>query len=107
MPETPSPSPLPQLIDVEDALRTLARFRRRRDDATVIVGQMADTIAANLARHFGPEALETAGIALVLGAASVGNVATQCTDHVAQAVANMIGLAGQRLVLDARAADDG
>jgi hypothetical protein len=34
-PEIP-PSPLPKLVDVEDALRTLARFRRRRDDATVM-----------------------------------------------------------------------
>lgn len=95
---------LPPLYDVEDALRVLAVARRRRDDITWQTLQVADQMAAHLARHFGPEAQETAGLAMVLAAASLGGLAAG--DNAVAATNNVLAFAGQRLVADARAADD-
>lgn len=102
---TNEPSGLPELYDVENALRELARFRRRRDEATIVTAGMADDLAANITRHFGPEALETVGLGLVIAGASAGAVARMGSDSIAAVVVNLITMAGQRIVLDARAAD--
>lgn len=91
---------VPDLYDVENGMREAARYRQRRDQLAVSTGQVADGLAANIARHFGPEAAETAGLALVLAGASIGAL-----DGVpVPVVANVLALAGQRLAADARAA---
>lgn len=91
-----------ELYDVENGLREIARRRRRRDDLTVATAGIAGTLASHMARHFGPEATETAGLALVIAAASVGGL----TDLTVPVVANILALTGQRLVADSRAADE-
>lgn len=89
------------LYDIEDALREVARARRRRDPLTAETARLADQLASRLAQHFGPEATETAGLALVLAAASLGVLAEVPT----VVAANLVAFAGQRLVADSRAAD--
>lgn len=92
----------PALYDVERGLREVARYRRRRDELSRATADLGDRLAANIARHFGPEATETAGLALVLAGASVGAL-----DGVpVRVVAGVLALAGQRLVGDARAAEE-
>ena len=54
-----------------------------------------------MARQFGPEGAEVAGLALVVCAASLGAL----RDLPIEVVMNVIGFAGQRMVLDARAAE--
>jgi len=88
--------------DVEEALRTLARQRRRVDELTITQTDIADRLAGHLRAHFGPDEVETAGLALVLGAASVTAVATDVSPAIAM---NVLAFAGQRLVADSRAAD--
>jgi hypothetical protein len=90
------------LYDIENGLREAARYRQRRDELALGSMDIADKLAINIARHFGPEATETAGLALVLAGASIGAL-----DGVPVAVvANILALAGQRLTADARAADN-
>lgn len=91
------------LYDIEQGLTEAAKFRRRRDEASRAQITIADRLADHLLRHFGPEAEETAGLALVVGAASIGALAVQ--DIPSSAVVNVLALAGQRLVADARACD--
>lgn len=94
---------LPPLYDVENALTELARARRRRDELTTETTRIADRLAASISRHFGPEALETAGLAMVIAAASA--CALALGDDQAIVTCNVMMFAGQRLVLDARAAE--
>jgi hypothetical protein len=94
---------LAPLYDVEQALREAARSRRKRDALTEATTQIADDLASHLARHFGPEGLETAGLALVIAAASAGALATK--DIPPAVLCNVLAYAGQRMVGDARAAD--
>lgn len=90
------------LYDVEEALRQMARQRRKRDPLSVAQAQLGDKLAANMVRHFGPEAVETAGLSLVIGGASV--VALKDLDPAI--LCNVLAYAGQRLVVDARAGDE-
>lgn len=90
------------LYDVENALREVARARQRQDVLTTATTAIADDLAVSLARHFGSEGVEIAGLALVLCGASVGAL----KELPIEVVANVIAFAGQRLVLDARAADE-
>lgn len=90
------------LYDVENALRELARARRRRDELTALQIGYGDLLASHMARHFGPEATETAGLALVIAGASVAALPAELPPVL---LANIVAFAGQRLVLDARAAD--
>jgi hypothetical protein len=89
------------LYDVEDALRILAQQRHKRDEVTMAQCDIADRLAHHLKNHFGPEAIETAGLALVLGAASAGAL----KDVHPAILINVLAFTGQRLVVDARAAD--
>lgn len=87
--------------DVENALRELAKARRRQDQLTTASAQIADDLAIHMARQFGPEGAEVVGLALVTCAASLGAL----RDLPIEVVMNVIGFAGQRMVLDARAAE--
>lgn len=91
------------VYDVEDALRKLARARRRQDQLTTASAQIADDLAIHMARQFGPEGAEVAGLALVTCAASLGPL---CELPV-EVVMNVLAFAGQRMVLDARTAEQG
>jgi hypothetical protein len=91
------------LYDVESALREVARYRRRRDQLTTATTEVADRLASHMARHFGPEAAETAGLALVIAAASLGGLAREVSQP--EVLVNVLAFAGQRLATDARAAD--
>lgn len=91
------------LYDIENGLTEAAKFRRRRDAASRAQVTLADRLANHLLDHFGPEAEETAGLALVVGAASIGALAVE--DIPSAAIVNVLALAGQRLVADARACD--
>jgi len=95
----------PELYDVEAALLEVARARRRRDEPTIAVAQLAERLSSNLVRHFGPEATETAGLALVIAAASIGVLVREGIP--AEAITNLLAFAGQRIVVDARTADGG
>lgn len=91
------------LYDVEDALRVLAQNRRRNDKATSAQVDIADRLAINLTKHF-PEGLEDAGRALVIAGASVAALALAAEGIDSMIICNVIAFAGQRMVLDARAA---
>jgi hypothetical protein len=93
----------PELYDVEVGLTEAVKFRRRRDAASRAQVTLADRLAGHLLDHFGPEAEETAGIALVVGAASLGALAVE--DVQPSVIVNILALAGQRMVSDARAGD--
>jgi hypothetical protein len=89
------------VYDVENALRELARARRRQDQLTTSSAQIADDLAIHMARQFGPEGAEVAGLALVTCAASLGAL----RGLPVEVVMNVVAFAGQRMVLDARAAE--
>ena len=87
--------------DLEAALAAMRKARQRRDPLTVTTGGFADRFANNMLRHFGPEQIETVGLALLIVGASL-----PALDELPHAVlANLVAFAGQRLVDDARAAD--
>lgn len=94
-----------EMYDVEQGLREVARLRRKTDQFTRAQLDLGDRLASFIAAHFGPEATETAGLAMVIAAASVGVLAAEPELSPVIAV-NVIGIAGQRLVADARAADE-
>ncbi len=94
-------APTDDLYDVENALRELAGNRRRNNKAIVATVDLADRLAINLTKHF-PDGLEHAGVGLVVAAASVAALAREGVD--AAVICNVIAFAGQRMVLDARAA---
>lgn len=89
------------LYDVEAALRAAAHYRRRNDKATRAQVELADRLATNMTKHY-PEGLEQAGTALVLAAASLGVLAAEKVTP--EVIINILAFAGQRMVLDARAA---
>lgn len=91
------------LYDVEAALQQMARQRRKRDPMSIAQAELGDKLASHLVAHFGPEAIETAGLALVIGAASVAAL----KDMEMAIGCNVLAYAGQRMVLDARAAEAG
>lgn len=104
MPDTTTEPPL---YDVDNAMRILARGRRRKDPLTVQTVLIADKLATHMARHFTPDQADTAGRALIIAAASVGAITHLSVDPLADTSANVIAHAGHRLVLDAEAARRG
>lgn len=90
----------PKLYDVENALRELAKNRQRRDELTRQQVAIADRLAIHLDRHFAAEELETAGRALLIGAASVIALATE--DIPSAVMCNVLAFAGDRLIRDGR-----
>jgi hypothetical protein len=91
---------LPPLYDEERGLRELARHRLKRDGLTRSQVAIADTLALNIQRHFSAEETETAGRALLLGAASG---ATLASDGIPAAVIlNILGFAAARMITDGR-----
>jgi hypothetical protein len=93
---------MPPLYDVDQALKTLAGYRRNNNPVTAAQVAIADLLATNMTRHFPDAGLADAGTALVIAAGSTGALAREGMS--AQIVINVIGFAGQRMVLDARAA---
>lgn len=89
-----------KLYDVDEALREIARHRKRRDELTRQQVAIADRLAIHLDRHFAAEEIETAGRALVIGAASVIALATE--DIPPAVMCNVLAFAGARLILDGR-----
>lgn len=92
-------------FDFDEALRTVIRHRARRDHASQVQAQFADQFAPRIAAEFGPEALETVGLALLLGASFVGEMVREGLNNPV-VLANVLGLIGQRIVSDARIIDE-
>lgn len=92
-----------ELYDIEIAITEAVKFRRRRDEASRAQVTLAGRLADHMLKHFGPEAEETAGIALLVGAASIAALAVE--DIPPAALCNVLALAGQRIITDARACD--
>lgn len=91
---------IPPLYDEERGLRELARNRLKRDPVTVHTAAIADQLATHMKRHFSAEETETAGRALLIGAASV---AALIEDEIPPAVIlNVLAFAAGRLVTDGR-----
>lgn len=104
--------PATDRYDVEAALRQLARQRRNRDPLIRETTHHADRLAEHLRPEFGPEAEETAGLALVRAAASLGGLAAELASpdnmearNLASTLVNLLAFAGQRMVSDSRLAD--
>lgn len=101
------------MYDVERALDELAITRRRIDpDAKNLVSQ-ADHLVQHLREDLAGLDLEVAGKALVVSAALVGTQLTAAATldprvtgaaNTGVGICNVLALAGQRLVVDARAA---
>ena len=92
---------IPPLYDEERGLRELARHRLKRDEVTRSQVQIADRLAENMARHFSAEEMETAGRALLIGAASCAQLAQDQLP--ASVVVNILGFTAGRMVTDGRA----
>ena len=90
----------PPLYDVEHALAEVARNRKRRDDLTRAQVGIGDGLALHLDRHFAAEELETAGRALLIGAASVAALAGEGVPG--EVLCNVLAFAGARLIRDGR-----
>lgn len=93
------------LYDVEAGLAQLAQSRRLRDHVTRATTELADRLAHCLEPHFSAEELESVGRALVVTAASIGALAAREPTMQPAVLVNLVGFAGQRLVVDARAAE--
>lgn len=89
------------MYDIEVGLVEAAKFRLKRDEASRAQVALADKLAWHLTGNFLPGVEETAGLALVVGAASVAALAEN-PDVPSAAIVNILALAGQRLVSDAR-----
>lgn len=90
----------PPLYDVGQAMREIARARRKRDELTRQQASIANKLATHLDRHFSAEELETAGRALLIGA---GSVAALAEPGIPPAVlVNVLAFTGDRLVRDGR-----
>jgi hypothetical protein len=92
---------IPPLYDEERGLRELARSRLKRDELTRQQVQIADQLAAHMVRHFSAEEAETAGRALLVGAASVSALAEDGIP--ATVVCNILAFAAGRMITDGRA----
>jgi hypothetical protein len=91
----------PPLYDEEHGLRELARHRLKRDEVTRAQVRIADGLAENMARHFSAEEMETAGRALLIGAASC---VTLVNDELpASVIVNVLGFTAGRMIGDGRA----
>lgn len=91
---------IPPLYDEEKCLRELARARLRRDSVTCSQVAIADSLVANLERHFSAGETETAGRALLIGVASGAGLAAQ--DLPAAVILNILGFAAARMISDGR-----
>jgi len=92
---------IPPLYGEDKGLRELARARLRRDALTRHQVAIAGRLAELMHRHFAAEEAETAGRALLAGAASIAALAQE---QVPPAVlCNIPGFAAARLVADGRA----
>lgn len=92
---------LPPLYDEERGLRELARHRLKRDDLTRRQVEIADRLALHMQRHFAAEEAETAGRALLVGAASVTTLAADGIP--AAVVCNILAFTAGRMITDGRA----
>jgi hypothetical protein len=93
---------IPPLYDEEAGLREIARARLKRDGLTRAQVQLADGLAEAMQRHFSAEETETAGRALLIGAASCATLA-RSGEIPAAVVVNILGFAAARMVADGRA----
>ena len=94
---------LPPLYDEETGLREIARARLKRDGLTRAQVQMADGLAEAMQRHFSAGETETAGRALLIGAASCATLARDGDDIPAAVIVNILGFAAARMITDGRA----
>jgi hypothetical protein len=94
---------IPPLYDEERGLRELARHRLKRDALTLHQVSIADKLAVNIERHFSAEETETAGRALLIGAASCATLARSGENIPVAVVVNILGFAAARMVADGRA----
>lgn len=96
---------MPPLYDEDRGLRELARHRLKRD--TITRGQviLADNLADRVQAHFAAEETETAGRALLIGAASLaGLIHDGGRDGIQPAVlVNILGFTAARMISDGRA----
>ena len=93
---------LPPLYDEDAGLREIARARLKRDGLTRAQVQMADGLAEAMQRHFSAGETETAGRALLIGAASCTTLA-RSEDIPAAVIVNILGFAAARMITDGRA----
>jgi hypothetical protein len=93
---------LPPLVDVNRALREMARARGKRDTLTRSQAQLGDALAEFVNRHFSPEETETAGRALMIAASAAGSLVADGLSR-PEVVLNVIGFAAARLVADGSA----
>jgi hypothetical protein len=94
---------IPPLYDEEAGLREIARARLKRDGLTRAQVQMADGLAEGMQQHFSAEETETAGRALLIGAASCATLARSEENIPVAVVVNILGFAAARMVADGRA----
>ena len=92
-------------FDFDRALREVTRHRSKRDQVTPAQAQLGDRLATRAAAEFGPEALETAGLGILLGASIAAELVREGIEQPA-ILANVLGFIGERLVRDARAAEE-
>jgi len=92
---------IPPLYDEEQGLRELARHRLKKDAVTRIQVSIADRLAEHMQRHFSAEEIETAGRALLIGAASCGELANE--EFPPAVIINILGFAAGRMVADGQA----
>lgn len=93
----------PDLYDVEKALLHAGQMRLLPNPLVRAQADIGDKLAGHMARHFATAAeREAAGLALMLAAASIQGL---CADGELPMVTvpNIVAIAGQRLVGDARA----
>lgn len=92
---------IPPLYDEEHGLREVARARMKRDALTRGQVVIADQLALHMQRHFSAEEMETAGRALLIGAASCGTLEQEGIQ--APVILNILGFAAGRMVTAGRA----
>jgi hypothetical protein len=92
---------IPPLYDEEKALRELARARLKRDELTRQQVAIADRLVVHMQRHFSAEETETAGRALLIGAASCSALAVE--EIPGQVIMNILAFAAGHLIADGRA----
>lgn len=89
------------IYNIDKALKEMARARVRRDPVTQGQVAIGDKLAGYMIHHFSPEELETAGRALIVGAASIATLTL--ADLPPAILCNVLGFAGARMVQDGRA----
>jgi hypothetical protein len=93
--------PLSPLYDEETGLAEMAAARANPpDETTRHLLAIAGQLARHMKRHFQPGQLETAGRALLIGAASCADLANDGIQPVI--LVNLLGYTAERLVTEAR-----